>query len=122
MKSVGIQVLMATEYYHQTNGQVELRMHTLKQLLRNFVNPRQNNLSGALPAIAAAMNGAPLESLGISAEFYTGQTGLGKTRPPARFPAPPHSTAWGGVAPSVFPAPVPALPPTTLILQMSPHS
>jgi hypothetical protein len=34
--------------------------------MRNFVNPRQNNWSGALPAIAAAMNGAPHESLGIS--------------------------------------------------------
>jgi len=34
--------------------------------MRNFVNPRQNNWSGALPAIAAAMNGAPYESLAIS--------------------------------------------------------
>jgi len=34
--------------------------------MKNFVNPRQNNWSGALPAIAAAMNGAPHESLGIS--------------------------------------------------------
>jgi len=57
---------MATQYHHQTNGQVERRIRTLKQLMRNFVNPRQNNWSGALPAIAAAMNGAPHESLGIS--------------------------------------------------------
>jgi len=57
---------MATQYHHQTNGQVERRIRTLKQLIRNFVNPRQNNWSGALPAIAAAMNGAPHESLGIS--------------------------------------------------------
>jgi len=34
--------------------------------MRNFVNPRQNNWSGALPAIAAAMNSAPHESRGIS--------------------------------------------------------
>jgi len=34
--------------------------------MRNFVNPRQNNWSGTLPAIAAAMNGTPHESLGIS--------------------------------------------------------
>jgi len=36
--------------------------------MRNFINPRQNNCSSALPAIAAAMNlnGAPHESLGIS--------------------------------------------------------
>jgi len=34
--------------------------------MRNFVNPRQNNWSGALPAIAACMNSAPHGSLGIS--------------------------------------------------------
>jgi len=34
--------------------------------MRNFVNPRQNNWSGALPAIAAAINGASHASLGIS--------------------------------------------------------
>jgi len=66
MKSLGILVWMATQYHHPTNGQVERRIRTLKQLMRNFVNPRQNNWSGALPAIAAAMNGAPHESLGIS--------------------------------------------------------
>jgi len=56
---------MVTQYHHQTNGQVEQRICTLKELMRNFVNPRQNNWSGALPAISAAMNGAPPESLGI---------------------------------------------------------
>jgi len=39
MKSLGIQVWMATQYHHQTNGQVERRIRTLKQLRRNFVNP-----------------------------------------------------------------------------------
>jgi len=34
--------------------------------MRNLVNARQNNWSGTLPAIAAAMNGASHESLGIS--------------------------------------------------------
>jgi len=57
---------MATQYHHQTNGQVERRIHTLKQLMRTFVNPRQNHWSGALPAIPAAMNGPSHESLGIS--------------------------------------------------------
>jgi len=66
MKSRGIQVWMATQYHYRTNGQVECRIRTLKPLMRNFVNPRQNNWSGALPAIAAAMNGAPHELLGIS--------------------------------------------------------
>jgi len=66
MKSLGIRVWMATQYHDQTNGEVERRIWTLKQLMRNFVNPRQNNWSGTLPAIAAAMSGAPHESLGIS--------------------------------------------------------
>ena len=66
MKSLGIQVWMATQYHLQTNGQVERRIRTLKQLMKNFVNPRQNKCSGALPAIAAAVNGAPHESLVIS--------------------------------------------------------
>ena len=59
MKSSGIQVWMATQYHHQTNGQVERWIRTLKQMMRNFVNKSQNNWSGALPDIAAAMNEAP---------------------------------------------------------------
>ena len=66
MKSLGIQVWMATQYHHQTNGQVERRIRTLKQPIGNFINPSRNNWSGAVPAIAAAMHGAPHESLGIS--------------------------------------------------------
>jgi len=66
MKSLGIHVWMATQYHHETNGQVERRIRTLKQLIWNLVNPTQNNWSGALLAIAAAMNGAPHESLRIS--------------------------------------------------------
>jgi len=66
MKSLNIQVRMATQYHHQTKGQVERRIRTLKQMIRNFVNKRQNNWSPALPAIAAAMNGAPHDSLHIS--------------------------------------------------------
>ena len=66
MKCLGIQVWMANQYRHQTNGQIERRIRTLKQLMRNFVNPRQKNSSGALPPIAAVMNGAPHQSLGIS--------------------------------------------------------
>ena len=65
MKSLGIQVWMATQYHHQTNGQVERRIRTLKQMMRNFGNKRQNNWSRALPAIAVAMNGASHVSLGI---------------------------------------------------------
>ena len=65
MKSLGIQAWMATQYHDQTNSKGERRIRTLKQMMRNFVNKRQNNWSGALPAIAAAMKGAPHESWGI---------------------------------------------------------
>jgi len=37
MKSLNIQVLMATQYHHRTNGQVVRRIHTLKQMMRNIV-------------------------------------------------------------------------------------
>jgi len=57
---------MATEYHHQTNRQVERRICTLQEVMRNFLNPSQNKWSGALLDIAAAMNGTPHESLGIS--------------------------------------------------------
>jgi hypothetical protein len=66
MKTLGIEAWMATQYHHQTNGQVERRIRTIKQVMRNFVNKRQNNWFPALPKIAAAINGAPHESLGMS--------------------------------------------------------
>ena len=66
MKSLSIEIWMATQYHHQTNGQVERRIRTMKQMMRNFVNKRQNNWNQALPKIAAAINGAPHESLGMS--------------------------------------------------------
>jgi len=39
MKSLGIQVWMANQYHYQMNGPVEHRIGTLKQVMRNFVNP-----------------------------------------------------------------------------------
>jgi len=59
MKSLGIDILITTQYHHPTNGEIERRIRTLKQLMWNFVNPRQNNWSGTLPPIAASMNCAP---------------------------------------------------------------
>ena len=54
------------KYHHQKNGLIERRIRTLKQMIRNFINKRQNNCSGTLPAIAAAIFGAPHALLGIS--------------------------------------------------------
>ena len=39
MKSLDIQVRMATQYHHQTNGQVERRIRTLKQLRGTSLTP-----------------------------------------------------------------------------------
>src|SRR5437660_11116131 len=66
MQSLSIETLMATQYDHQTNGQVERRIRTIKQMMRNYVNKRQNDWCQALPKIAAAINGVPHESLGMS--------------------------------------------------------
>jgi len=43
MKSLSIEIWMATQYHHQTNGQVECRIRTIKQMMRNYVNKRQND-------------------------------------------------------------------------------
>ena len=66
MKSLSIEIWLATQYHHQTNGQVERRICTIKQMMRNYVNKRQNDWCQALPKIATAINGAPHESLGMS--------------------------------------------------------
>jgi len=66
MKSINIQVWISTRYHHQTNGQVECRIRTLHQMMRNIVNKRQNYWLLALAAIAAPMNRAPHNSLYIS--------------------------------------------------------
>jgi len=50
-----------------------------------------------------------------------GGWGPEQCRPQALFPAPPHSTAWGGVSVSAFPAPVPAQASATPISQMGPR-
>jgi len=71
MMPLGIPGGMATQYRHQTNGQVEGRIQALKDLMRNFVNLRQNNWSGALPAIAAARNLTSHESLGIITRYHS---------------------------------------------------
>jgi len=42
--------------------------------MKNFVNPRENNWCGALPTIAAAINGPLHESPGISCyNFLSGR-------------------------------------------------
>ena len=66
MMSLDIQVWLTTQYHHQINSLVECRIRTLKQLMRNFINNRLNNSSGALAAIAAVINSPSHEYLGIS--------------------------------------------------------
>jgi transposase InsO family protein len=66
MKTLNIAQYMAAVGHHQTNGQVERRIRTLKTMMRDVVNKRQNNWAPALPKIAASLNGAPHESLGMS--------------------------------------------------------
>ena len=58
---------------------------------------------------------------GCWVEFVAGRMGPRKTRAQARVPAPPHSWAWGGVAFSAFPAPVPFQAPTPPISQTGPR-
>jgi len=72
--------------------------------------------------ITPAPEGARVDPSGSACiEFDTGQTGPRKTRAPALFPAPPHSTAWGVVSFSAFPAPVPGQAPAPPIPQTGPR-
>src|SRR5437588_6995885 len=66
MKFLSIEIWMATQYQHQTNGQVEYRIYTIKQMMRNYVNKRQNEWSQTLLKIVVAINGTLHESLRMS--------------------------------------------------------
>jgi len=54
-------------------------------------------------------------------ELVTGQRDPEQRGPKALFPAPPHSTPWGGVSFLPYPAPVPAQAPAPPIPQTGPR-
>ena len=62
MKNIQVDMNMATAYHHQTNGQVERRIRTIRQCLLNYINPQGNKWTQHLPHVQLAINAAPGDS------------------------------------------------------------
>ena len=62
MKNLQVNLMMATAYHHQTNGQTERRIRTIRQYLRNFTNPRGTDWVKHLAHVQLAINAAPGDS------------------------------------------------------------
>jgi len=76
-KCMGTKLAMSTAFHPQTDGQTERNNRTLEQMLRNFVNYRQNNWDQYLTAAEFAYNNAKQASTGMSPFFLvTGQNPL----------------------------------------------
>ena len=75
MANIKIDLNMATAYHHQTNGQTERRIRTVRQCLRNQVNPKATKWTRHLPHVQIAINAAPGDSTSLSPfEFVVGRT------------------------------------------------
>ena len=66
MANLNIDLNMATAYHHQTNGQTERRIRTVRQCLRNYVSPKGINWVRHLPHVQTAINAAPSDSTELS--------------------------------------------------------
>ena len=84
-KCMGTKLAMSTAFHPETDGQTERNNRTLEQMLRNFVNYRQNDWDHYLVAAEFAYNNAKQASTGMSPFFLvTGQnplTPIGLMRP-----------------------------------------
>jgi transposase InsO family protein len=66
---LGIQLKPSTAYHPQTDGQTERTNRTLEQMLRNYINYKQNNWDSFLSLVEFAYNSAEQSSIGVS-PFY----------------------------------------------------
>ena len=62
MADIKIALNMATTYHHQTSGQTEARIRTIRQCHCNFVNPKGTKWSRHLPYVQTAIKAAPDDS------------------------------------------------------------
>ena len=62
MANIKIDLNMATVYHHQTNGETERRIRTVRQCLRNYVSPKGTKWVRHLPHVQRAINAAPGDS------------------------------------------------------------
>ena len=66
LKTMGIEHIMASPGYHQTNGQAERKIRVLKTALRNVVNLRQTNWLTSLPEVAVYSNASHSDTINMS--------------------------------------------------------
>ena len=66
---LGTQLNMSTAFHPETDGQSERAFRTLQQMLRAFVNPRQNNWAACLPLLEFAYNSSQQASTGFAPFF-----------------------------------------------------
>ena len=66
LKQLGTQAAMSTAHHPQTDGQTERANRTLEDMLRAFVNYRQDNWDDCLPAAEFAYNNSVQASTGFS--------------------------------------------------------
>jgi hypothetical protein len=62
MQNLQIDLKMATAHHHQTNGQTERRIRTIRQCLRSFTNLRGDDWLQYLPQVQLAINTAAGDS------------------------------------------------------------
>ena len=68
-KLVGSKLAMSTAYHPQTDGQTERANRTIEEMLRSYVNEKQNDWDEHLTAIEIAYNNSKQSSTGFS-PFY----------------------------------------------------
>ena len=66
MANIKIDLNMATAYHHQTKGQTERIIRTVRQCLRKDVNPKVTKWTRLLPHVQTAINAAPGDSTCLS--------------------------------------------------------
>jgi len=66
MANIKIDLNMATAYHHQTNGQTERRIRTVRQCLRNYIGPKGSKWVRHLRHVQTAINAAPSDSIELS--------------------------------------------------------
>ena len=65
MANIRIDLNMATAYHHQTNGQTEDGIRTVRQCLRNYVNPKGTKGTRHLPHGQSAINATTGDSTSL---------------------------------------------------------
>ena len=66
MANIKIHLNMATTYHHQTNGQTERRIRTVRQCLHNYVDPKGTKWTCHLNHVQTAINAAPGDPTSLS--------------------------------------------------------